>query len=178
VEVIRGLVLGILLTVAALAFGVYEGAKKGYFYLGADRKPSFVESTFAMSVLDASIERQIEGLKNPISPNEENIEAGAKVFLAHCAGCHGVPANSDSAFSQSFYPPVPEFFKDPPDMSEAENFYIVNHGVRWTGMPSFGATLTDEQIWQAVTFLSHMTSLSPATRKVFDTPAAPEPAAR
>jgi thiosulfate dehydrogenase len=174
---IKGLVLGILLTVAALAFGLYQGAKNGYIYLGADRKPSFAESTFAMSVLDASIERNSPNLVNPMSSTEENIEAGAKAYLAHCAGCHGVPANPDSVFAQSFYPPVPEFFKEPPDMSERQNFYIVKHGIRWTGMPSFGATLTDAQTWQTVTFLSHVTSLSPATRKIFDYPVPPLPAA-
>lgn len=167
----RGFVLGILVTLAALAFAVYEGAKQGYIYLGADKKPSFAESTFAMSVLDASIERHIAGLKNPVSPTEENIEAGARVYLAHCAGCHGVPANPDSQFGRSFNPPVPGFFKAPPDMSETQNFYIVQHGVRWTGMPSFGATLSDEQIWQTVTFLSHVTNLSPTARKIFDPPA-------
>ena len=58
-------------------------------------------------------------------------------------------------------------------MSEVQNFYIVKHGIRWTGMPTFGATLTDQQIWQTITFLSHITSLSPTTRKIFDNPAAP-----
>jgi mono/diheme cytochrome c family protein len=166
----KGFVVGIIFTMIVLAFAIYEGAKQGYIYLGADHKPSFAESTFAMSVLDASIQQHIVGLQNPVTPTEENIEAGAKVYLAHCAGCHGVPANPDSQFSQSFNPPVPGFFKEPPDMSEAQNFYIVQHGVRWTGMPSFGATLSDQQIWQAVTFLSHITNISPATRKIFDPP--------
>lgn len=168
----RGFVLGIIVTLAALGFGMYEAAKQGYIYLGADQKPSFAESIFAMSVLDASTARHIGGLKNPISPTEDNIEVGAKIYLAHCAGCHGVPANPDSQFSHSFNPPAPGFFKEPPDMSETENFYIVQHGVRWTGMPSFGSTLSDDQIWQAVTLLSHITSISPATRKIFDLPPA------
>lgn len=164
----KGFVLGAICTVAALCFAIYEGARYGYIYLGADGKPSFAEKTFAMSVLDASIERHIPNLVNPISPNEENIEAGAKIYLAHCAGCHGVPANPDSQFSRSFYPPAPGFFKQPPDMPEAQNFYIIKHGVRWTGMPSFGLTLSDEQTWQTVTFLSHAANLSPATRRIFD----------
>ena len=167
----KGFVLGIVVALAALAFAMYEGAKLGYIYLGADEKPSFAERTFAMQVLDASIERHIASLKNPVSPSEENIEAGAQVYLAHCAGCHGVPANPDSQFGRSFYPQVPGFFKQPPDMSETQNFYIVLHGIRWTGMPSFGATLSDTQIWQAVTFLSNVSSLSPITRKLFEPPA-------
>src|ERR1700722_5909240 len=98
----RGFVLGIILTLAALGFGMYEAAKQGYIYLGADQKPSFAKSTFAMGVLDAPVPRHAVGLKNAVSPTEENIEAGAKVYLAPCAGCHGVPANPDSQFSRSF----------------------------------------------------------------------------
>ncbi len=173
----RTFVLGVILTLVLLFAAVYEGARLGYIYLGADGKPSFAESRLAMSILDASVNRNISGLVNPFSPTEENVSEGAKIYLAHCAGCHGVPANSESVFGESFYPPVPGFFKEPPDMSEVQNFYIVKHGIRWTGMPSFGATLTDEQTWQTVTFLSHITSLSPATRKVFDSPAPPLPAA-
>ena len=166
-------VLGVILTLVLLFAALYEGARLGYINLGADGKPSFAESRLAMSVLDASVNRNIPGLLNPLSPTEENIGEGAKIYLAHCAGCHGVPANPDSVFGRSFYPPVPGFFKEPPDMSEPQNFYIVKHGVRWTGMPSFGSTLNDTQTWQTVTFLSHVTSLSPATRRIFDYPAPP-----
>jgi mono/diheme cytochrome c family protein len=174
----RAFALGVVFTLAALAIGIYEGARLGYIYLGADGKPTLAESTFAMSVLDASIDRHIPSLTNPDSPTEENIEAGAKVYLAHCAGCHGVPANPDSQFGRSFYPPVPQFFKDTPDMSETQNFYIVQHGIRWTGMPAFGATLSPAQIWQTIVFLSNISKLSPPARKIFDYPAASAPVAR
>ena len=169
----RGFLLGILIALAAAIIAIYAGAKMGYIYLGADKKPSFAESTFAMSVLDASIARNIAGVSNPLSLTEDNIESGAKIYIGHCAGCHGVPANPDSQFARSFYPPVPGFFRIPPDMSEAQNFYIVKHGIRWTGMPAFGSTLDDTQIWQTVTFLSHITNLSPAARHIFDPPDAP-----
>ena len=174
----KGFVLGVIVTLVLLFAGVYEGARRGYIYLGADGKPSFTESRLAMSVLDAAVDRNIPGLINPVPDTEENIAEGAKIYLAHCAGCHGVPANADSTFGESFYPPVPGFFKEPPDMSEVQNFYIVKHGIRWTGMPSFGRTLSDQQTWQAATFLSHITTLSPATRKIFDSPAPASPPSR
>jgi len=83
----------------------------------------------------------------------------------HCAGCHGVPSNPDSQFAHSFNPEVPSFFKDAPDMAEHQNFYIIKHGIRWTGMPAWDKTLDDTQTWQIVTFLSNIEKLPPAAQK-------------
>jgi len=171
--VIKGLLLGIILTLAALCAAGYVYLHLGYFYLGADQKPTFAESTVAMGALDAATDRRSEDLKNPLPANETTITDGAQIYLNHCGGCHGVPSNPDSEFGKSFYPPVPAFFKAPPDMEEKPNFYIIKHGVRWTGMPAFGSTLNDTQLWQVVTFLSHIRTLPPAAKNVFDPHPAP-----
>jgi mono/diheme cytochrome c family protein len=97
--------------------------------------------------------------------NEETMVAGAKLYVNHCAGCHGVPSNPDSQFAHSFNPEVPSFFKDAPDMAEHQNFYIIKHGIRWTGMPAWDKTLDDTQTWQIVTFLSNIEKLPPAAQK-------------
>jgi mono/diheme cytochrome c family protein len=104
-------------------------------------------------------------MKNPLQASEANLVSGADLYMNHCAGCHGLPSNSDSAFAKSFNPPVPVFFKDAPDMAENQNFYIIQHGVRWTGMPAWGASLSEMQIWQLVTFLGNVEKLPPAALK-------------
>jgi mono/diheme cytochrome c family protein len=111
-----------------------------------------------------------------LAPTEANIAAGAQLYLDHCAGCHGVPSNPDSPFGRSFNPPVPEFFKDAPDMSESQNFYIIQHGVRWTGMPAWGQTLSDTQTWEIVRFLGNVEKLPPAALKVLGPQPAKAPA--
>ena len=55
-------------------------------------------------------------------------------------------------------------------MPENENYYIIQHGVRWTGMPAWKATLTDVQIWQLVTLLSHFDKLTPEIKQEFKKP--------
>jgi thiosulfate dehydrogenase len=164
--------IGILFTVVIIFLGGFVLLKKGYVNLAADVEPLPFEKSLAMGAVDASAERHATDRKNPISPSEATIVAGAELYLNHCAGCHGVPANPDSAFGKSFYPPVPAFFKDAPDMPENENFYIIAHGIRWTGMPAWNKTLTEAQIWQIVTFLSNIEKLPPAASKVFEPPAA------
>lgn len=164
----RGFILGIIFTLLMIVIGVFWFAKSGRMNFEADQEPSHLERSFAMGAMDASTDRHAPDVKNPLAPSEENITAGAHVYLDHCAGCHGVPSNPDAQFARSFNPPVPRFFTDAPDMPENQNFYIIQHGIRWTGMPAWNKTLNDNQIWQVVTFMGNIEKLPVSAKKVFD----------
>ena len=175
----RNFLLGIVFTLLVLVVVAIWFAKTGRVNFEADQPASTLERHLAMSAMDAATEHRAPDVKNPIPASEQNLVTGAQLYLNHCAGCHGTPQNPDSQFGRSFNPPVPRFFKDPPDMPDNQNFYIASHGVRWTGMPAWNKTLTDEQIWQIVTFMSNIERLPPAAKAVFDTnsPAAQQPPA-
>ena len=161
----KGFFFGIIFTLLVLFIGGYYLLKSGRISFAADLEPSAMEEHLAMSAVDASTEHHAPDQKNPVPTDEADLIAGAQLYLNHCAGCHGLPSNPDSQFGRSFNPPVPAFFKDPPDMPENQNFYIIQHGVRWSGMPAWNKTLTDAQIWQLVTFLSNTQKLPPAVLK-------------
>lgn len=171
----RNFILGVLFAIVLSSVGGYVCLERGYVNFAADQRPSLMEAKVAMAAVDAWTDRRAPEGKNPIQPTEENIAAGAKVYLDHCAGCHGVPSNPESEFAQSFNPPAPGFFKDLPDMPDNQNFYIIRHGIRWTGMPAWGKTLNETQTWQVVSFLSNVEKLPPAAQKVFG-PSAASPA--
>jgi mono/diheme cytochrome c family protein len=59
---------------------------------------------------------------------------------------------------------------DMADMPEHQNFYIIQHGIRWTAMPGWKSILNEQQTWQLVTFLSQMHNLPPAAKQVFGEP--------
>jgi thiosulfate dehydrogenase len=164
----RNFITGIILTLLVMGIVAFLVVKKGYLDFNADQEPSFMEKKLAMEAVDASTDRHAPDLKNPIAANDENLVAGAKLYISHCAGCHGVPSNPDSQFGRSFYPTVPAFFKDSPDMPDNQNFYIIQHGIRWTGMPGWNKTLNETQTWQLVTFLGNMEKLPPAAKREFD----------
>jgi thiosulfate dehydrogenase len=168
---------GFLVALILSAVGIYFYLKQGYVNFNADQPPSQFEMHTAMAAVDRSTDRNAGDLKNPLSASEENIAAGAKLYINHCAGCHGVPSNPDSEFGRSFYPSVPAFFKDAPDMSESQNFYIIQHGIRWSGMPSWKNTLNENETWQLVTFMSNIEKLPPAAQQQL-APYGEPPAAR
>ena len=167
----KNLLRGILITLIALAVGGWVFFKLGYIDFRADISPSWIESKYAVTAVDASTERHAPQVQNPIPPTEENLRAGARLYRDKCADCHGRPDNPESDLGRAFYPRVPQFVKDLPDMPENQNFYIVKHGIRWTGMPAWGYIMTDAEIWRVVTFLSHMQNLPPAVKEELHKPA-------
>jgi thiosulfate dehydrogenase len=167
---------GILFTLIVLFLGGTVLSKMGYINFAADQTPPAIEKHIAMEAMDASTERHAPETKNPIPPTEQNLVEGAKLYMNHCAGCHGIPSNADSQFGRSFYPQVPQFFSDAPDMPDNQNFYITKHGIRWTGMPAWGNTLSDTQIWTVTTFLADIEKLPPAAKKELEfSPSAASP---
>jgi mono/diheme cytochrome c family protein len=171
----KAFLLGIIFTILVIILGGYYVVKKGYMNTQADQAPPALERKIAMTAVDASIERRAVEQKNPIQPADENLTAGAKIYADSCAGCHGLPSNPNSQFGRSFNPPVPQFFTEAPDMPDYQNFYVIKHGLRWTGMPSWAGMLNDTQIWTVVGFLGKIGKLPPAAQKALE--AAPAVAA-
>jgi mono/diheme cytochrome c family protein len=114
-----------------------------------------------MPSLDASLDRHAAEARNPVAATDASLLSGMKIYQTNCAGCHGDPLRRRGAFGDAFYPRAPQFMEDPADMPENQNFYIIQHGIRLSGMPAWQSSLNEQEIWQVTTFLSHMDKLSP-----------------
>jgi thiosulfate dehydrogenase len=150
--------------VAAIALAVLAGfcyVRFGFVDPRADIQPGSLEENLAMPALDASVDRRAPAMTNPIQPTEENLLSGMKIYQASCSGCHGDISHPHQAFGDSFYPRAPQFMEDAPDMPENQNFYIIEHGIRLSGMPSWKTALQQSEIWQVTTFLSNINKLPP-----------------
>ncbi len=155
----RKFLLGFLTGVAAIALVEFSYVRFGFLDTRADIPVSRFEERIAMPSLDASIDRRAPNIKNPVDPSNVNLVAGMKVYQTNCAGCHGDVSHPHGSLADVLYPRAPQFVEDSPDMPENQNFYIVQHGIRLSGMPAWRQSLTDQQMWQVTTFLSHMDKL-------------------
>ncbi len=156
----RNFIIGFFVAVILLVGGMYAYVRQGHVDPRADIPVSSFEKNQAMAALDSSIDRRSPETKNPVAADEANLTAGIKLYQSNCSGCHGDITHAESPLSESFYPRAPQFMHDAPDMPENQNFYLIKHGIRWSGMPAWEHVMTDQQIWQVVTFLSHMDKLS------------------
>jgi mono/diheme cytochrome c family protein len=171
----KGFAWGILFTLFTIFVVFYGVVHSGYLDFRADAPPSSLEKRLAMRAMDESTDHHATVRMNPLQPTEATLVAGARLYHGYCAGCHGDPNNMDTKFGDSFNPPAPQFWMDAPDMPDYQNFYIIEHGVRWTGMPAWGKQFKEEQIWQLATLLAHIDKLPPAADQELRKPVSTTP---
>lgn len=164
----RGIVIGVVATLVAIALLAYAGIEAGMMPANADAKPPKIERWAAQKSLHATLAREAPKIANPVALTDNNLIAGIKLYAANCAVCHGASDGNPSKIARGLYQRPPQLAKDGvEDDPDGVTYWKVNHGIRFTGMPSFGGTLEDEQLWQLTLFLKHMDSLPPAPQRVW-----------
>jgi hypothetical protein len=157
--------LGVVVTLLVLILGGLGFAMLGYFPTTANVEPPHLERRIAMGAVDASMERHAPRVTNPLTPIDQNLEDGMKLYTMNCALCHGGLDRKPSALEHSFYPPPPNLISDPPDDPEWHLFYTIRTGVRYTGMPAWDKTLTEQDMWKISMLLSHLDKLPPGVQE-------------
>lgn len=87
---------------------------------------------------------------------------GAGHYAAGCAPCHGAPGATASKIVQQMTPSPPELASRIGAWGPKELFWIVRHGVKFTGMPAWPAQERDDEVWSVVAFLMRLPHLSDA----------------
>jgi thiosulfate dehydrogenase len=164
---LKGFVIGIIAAVVIAGLGGFFVLQAGLIPANADATPGGLETWAAETSLNATIDREAPKQDNPVALSDANLLAGVDLYRQHCAICHGTSAGEDSAspVAKGLYPQPPQLASEGvEDDPEGASFWRIKHGVRWTGMPAWGATLSDEQIWTLALFLKHMDKLPPAVQ--------------
>ena len=169
-------VLGVIVTLVVLILGGLGLGLLGFMPTAANVVPPPLERRLAMASMDASMERHAPRVTNPLTPTDQNLEDGMKLYTMNCSGCHGTLDRKPSPLANSFYPPAPNVISDPPDDPEWHIFYTIRTGVRYTGMPAWDTTLAEQDMWKITMFLSHMDKLPPAVQDYWNSNFGPTPA--
>jgi len=165
---LRGVLLGIVFTVVAAAIAGYAIIRTGVMPANADEKPPRFEVWAAKTSLHATLRRSAPRVTNPLPSTDQNLIAGVKLYAQNCAVCHGDAGGKATDVAKGLYQKPPQLAKDGvEDDPDGVTFWKLSHGIRWTGMPAFGKTLKEDQIWQLTLFLKTMDHLPPAAQKAW-----------
>ena len=155
-------VVVLLLVIAATAGAfIYTGV----YNIGADAPHSRLVYDLLQELREKAIARGARDITVPGDLNDpKRIAAGAGLYSEMCTGCHLGPGIEPSEMSQGLYPAAPQLARDD-DLSQAEQFWVIKHGVKLTAMPAWGKTHSDELIWDMVAFIRQLPKLSPEQYK-------------
>lgn len=148
-----------VLAVPALALLL---ARLGFLPAAATGEPPGWEGRVARMAIGAAVARRAPRVTNPVAITDQGLMDGMRIFKEDCAGCHGEPGRPSRWGTTGFYPRVPQFALDPPVKPDWQLFWIVKHGIRYSGMGAWDHLLPDDRIWQVATFLSRLDSLPPS----------------
>lgn len=156
VKFLVGLVLGLVI-VPAVVWGYF---RFGHPPVAVADGPLPFEKQIVKVPLNARIDREMPQ-RSPVPPTDENVTAGAVVYRANCAVCHGLPGRN-AEMAAHMYPGAPQLFKwhregviGVSDDPAGETYWKVANGIRLTGMPSFDKILTTTQMWQVTLLLKN-----------------------
>ena len=150
----RKLMLGVI---SAMLGALLQGCAAG-------KHPSPEETNLANAAKDVTIPLEAGKMKNPVPETDEVVSQGQEVFLGSCAQCHGPDARGDTSIGRNMYPPAMDLSSPHVQhWSDAELFWIIQNGVRLTGMPSWKSSISDNDTWKLARFIHKLPRLGAAS---------------
>lgn len=158
---IVGVIFGVILAVAVPAILVYTGN----INMDATLKAGTIERRVGSMAWKKSLAKRAPATPNPFLNDASAVDVGLDHYKENCVVCHGVADIEPGEIAAGLNPHPPRLRAAKlEDMTDGQLFYLIKNGIRATGMPGFGPTHTDDEIWKIAAFLRKMDSLSEAQK--------------
>lgn len=149
---------GLILILGVAWLLVYAGA----YNIAADAPHTAPVYWLLNTVRDRSIAVRASNVAVPTDlGDQKRIADGAGLYGEMCSGCHLAPGMEKTEISQGLYPRAPDLSKGT-DLTPRQEFWVIKHGIKMTGMAAWGVTHNDTLIWDMVAFLQKLPHLTPA----------------
>lgn len=146
----------VLAVASVLILGLFTWS--GLYNIGADAAHTRPVYSMLQMMRQRSIAARSKALHPPPNLNDEaRIRQGAGNYNAMCTGCHLAPGMAGTELSKGLYPAPPNLSKETVDAASA--FWIIKHGIKASGMPAWGKSMSDDYIWNMVAFLQRLPKL-------------------
>ena len=153
---LTGGVIAIALLLAATALFAFSGL----YDVAADTSHIAMTREVIATIRERSIENRLGEVTAPLPNDSHRIADGAADYDAMCTTCHLAPGMTENEMRPGMNPKPPVLWRMKHSDPRAQ-FWVIKHGIKMTGMPAWGVTHSDEEIWNMVAFLQRLPQLSP-----------------
>lgn len=170
----RGTLL-ILLGLVLIGIAIAISASVLHDGLSAKATPTKLEAFVARNARHLAIPGNVRQAQNPVLDSPEIQREARLHFADHCAICHANDGSGNTPIGSGLYPKPPDLRKPATqELSDGELFWIIENGVRFTGMPAFSSNEDHDHpsgnhgggqdSWKLVHFIRHLPHLTVAER--------------
>jgi cytochrome c553 len=158
-----GQIVATLLAAAVIALVAgFLLAWSGLYNIAASRGHLKIVEWFLTFGMRNSIETHAKLVGTPPPLNNPDLYIlGAGHYYRGCAPCHGAPEGSANPIAHTMLPPPPDLTEAVNKWEDRELFWIVKHGIKYTGMPAWVAQSRDDEVWAVVAFVRKLPKLGP-----------------
>jgi mono/diheme cytochrome c family protein len=139
----------------------------GLYDVGADQAHSAPVQVLLTTLRDRSIEHRAHDVVVPALDEPARVREGAEHYSAMCVDCHLAPGITVSEIRAGLLPHPPNLSRQVIDPRIA--FWAIKHGIKATGMPAWGQTHDDEEIWNIVSFVHQLPHMTPEEYRAMTT---------
>lgn len=166
----------IFVFIGVAMLGICAAIASTFFHdgLSSRARPTKMEIAIARKVRHLAIPSSVRATQNPLLDSAEDLREARLHFADHCAMCHDNDGGGNTMIGRGLYPKPPDLrLPETQNLSDGEIFWIIENGVRFTGMPAFppeehdgtgGNHVADMENWKLVHFIRHLPHLSVAER--------------
>jgi len=156
----RSFVFSVAVTIALAVIGRLIFIYSGVFEIAASDPHWPITRWVFETARTRSIKAHAAGIQAPPGLDDPGkLLIGTEHFAAHCAVCHGAPGVPKGDIAHGLNPQPPDLKQISALYSPSELFWIIKHGIRMTGMPSWGDH-TDGELWATVDFLGNLPNMT------------------
>lgn len=148
-------------TAIILSVGAFLFALSGFYDVSATRDHSAAFRWMVSTAMRRSVQFHAQDIPRPNSTVPSTLAHGAMHFRTMCVACHGEPGGKPSEMGLGLNPKAPELSEVAGRWSDSELHWIIANGIKMTGMPAFGATHREKEIWALVDFIRAISGRSP-----------------
>lgn len=145
-----------------LLAGGFLFAWSGLYSVAASRGHWAVLDAILEFGMRSSVRTHALGIDVPDLDDPALVERGAGHFQGGCAPCHGAPGRVSSPIVHAMLPEPPDLSASVPSWQPDELFWIVKHGLKYTGMPAWAAQGRGDEVWAIVAFLRRLPQMDAA----------------
>jgi mono/diheme cytochrome c family protein len=125
-----------------------------------------------------SVRRRSAAIEPPALDDAALVARGFPLYQDHCAPCHGAPGVAPAAFGKGMNPLPPNLVETGREWPARDIYWVVENGIRMTGMPAWKFRFSEEELWAVTAFVQGLPALSPRDYAEMDRRAGPYSASR
>lgn len=157
----RTIAVTVVVTLLVLAGGALAYVHSGAYDVSATKGHTALGRWVLDRTMDRSVAARAADLPEPPPEDTALLAHGFEHYHEMCVACHGAPGLERGEFGQGMMPEPPDLAEEGEELSTRELFWVTKNGIKLAGMPAFGPTHSDEEIWGIVWFVRRLAEMSP-----------------